>query len=117
MFHQLPDILVHTQPHQPYEKVFSLNILLSSATVCALKRKMKLHEDNFLLSVPGKKCMQSAALQPSEKAKELELLGMPDEEGTSKPDHCISCNKPLTKRGLEISGTERIDVKKEFLLL
>lgn len=82
MFCQLPDTLVHTEPHQPYERVFSF-IILSSAALCALKRKMKLLEDNFLPSVPGNGCMPSPALQPSEKAKELELVGMPAEEGTS----------------------------------
>ena len=64
-----------------YERVFGLNVQLSNATWCALKRKMELFEDNFLPSVPVNRCVQSAALQPSEKAKEL--VGMPDEEGTS----------------------------------
>lgn len=42
---------------------------------------MELLEDNFLSSVPVNRCVESAALQPAEKAKEL--AGMPDEEGTS----------------------------------
>lgn len=85
MFHQLPDGLLHTEPHSTlgtsYERVFGLNVKLSSATLCPLKRKMELLEDNFWPSIPVNRRVQSAALQPSEKAKQL--VGMPDEEGTS----------------------------------